>query len=222
MDVTSANRLIAVGFFFATAIALAFAFFSMTGGFRQIALPGSTLKFADDMTTAPRRPVGPPAPEVRRAPSFSSNEPFRPSSPAEKAVFAALEKAQQLDARIEGRRRERDELLQFLTSEAGKDFQTAMLAARAGKPEEAKGLLEKVTGAISEQPVRVRLFVLKSAIQVFQQTKDRPGLKGVLKRYLSILEEELSRTDLDPREKATASEMLDKVQEEMKAVDSEG
>lgn len=222
MDSTSANRLIVVAFFFTTVIALAFAFFSMTGGFRQIALPGSTLKFADDMTSGARPvPIGPPAPVVRRAPSLQAGEPFRPSTHAEKAVFAALEKAERLDARAGARRREREELTEFLASQTGTDFQAALQAARAGKPDEARALIEKVLPGLAEQSSRVRMYVLKSAVGIYQQAKDRQGLKAVLQKYLAIVEEELTRTDLDPRAKATASELLDRLADEMKAVDAE-
>jgi hypothetical protein len=221
VDVSSANRVIAIGVFFGTAVVLAFAFFQVTGGFREIRLPGASLRYADDMVGPVRQPPRPPAPAIKRAPDFSSpSEPFRPSTFAEKAYYSAIEKADQVDARSERLRAAHDELSAFLTGELGKEFVSAMELAKSGRFADARPALGKLIEGLIDQSSRVQIYVLKAAIQVFQQAKDAAGLKALLQRYLTLLSDELSRVDLDARQKATASETLDQVNEAMRELEA--
>ncbi|MBI4870975.1 MAG: hypothetical protein HY814_05355 [Candidatus Riflebacteria bacterium] len=221
MDVSSANRVIAISVFFGTAVVLAFAFFQVTGGFREIRLPGASLRYADDMVTPVRQPPRTVAPSIKRAPDFSNPvEPFRPSTVAEKAYFSALEKADRIDERSERLRAAHDELAAFLASDLGKEFVSAMELARSGRSDEGRPALSKLIEGMTDQSSRVQIYVLKAAIQVFQQAKDAPGLKALLQRYLTLLSDELSRVDLDARQKATASETLDQVNEAMRELEA--
>lgn len=222
MDSGSANRLVAIGIFFSTVVVFAFAFFQLTGGFRQIGLPGSSLRFADDVTApVPPPPLKPDEPIVRRAPEVGSplSEPFRPSSAAEKAYFSAVEKLEEREARIQEKRQVREQVTEFLQSERGQALTAALEMARGGKLAEAKQAFDKLIQDLTDLDTRTRVYVLKSAIQVYQQSKDTAGLKGLLARYLDILTEELSRADLAPRQKATASELLDKIEEARRQVE---
>ncbi len=224
MNSSSANRLVAVILFFTTVVVFAFAFFTLTGGFRKIGLPGSSYHYDDDATfrvESKPEPLAPPKPLVRRAP-VPRDEPFRPVTEAEKAVRTAHRKLEDKETLMAIRRHERQLLKDFLSSDVGEQFVTAQKLAEQGQFDDAKSLMNSILQQMDALDIRIRLQLVKSAIFIYQRSKDRSGLQEILATYLELIEEDLSNPHMDKRTKASANELLDEVQERMSEVRSTG
>lgn len=195
------------------------AMFSLTGGSIR---PGGTfgLKFSDvdyeppPVPPAPSRSGGGPfssgTAEVRGSnPEASGREPGVPDTPAEEQYFAAIRKADDQDRRQAERLKERDDLASFMQTPLGRDLVAVTELARRGRTKEAREYAKPLIDALADQPLRVQLFALKLALNLYKVEKDATGVSRALKKYLEILKKRLSEArDATEREKKTAPESL--------------
>lgn len=214
-DPSSANRLIGIAFFFITILVFAFAFFSMTGGFRNIGLPGASVEFDESfLEEGPARPLGARPKPPRKAPKIRTpREPFIPTTGREKAYWAAREKAERLSERSSRKRRGLEALQSFHDTPLGRDLSATFELARRGRYSEAKNYLERLLPLLTDKPIRVQRWALKAAINVYLRDMDRAGLKEILLRYLEVTREAIRREEASEREKDTARDTLEELRE---------
>lgn len=195
MNETPAHRQLTVIFMAGLLILTFFSvfawFFLGQGPATRLALPGATWRSADDEPTgAVVVPAGPGKPAVRRATGVAAERGrWIPQTEAERAYFAAVEKARERKGRVVARRERREAVQSFIESPLGQNLQATFELARRGNADAAKKFLEGILEDLASMDSDVQRFVIQSAMSIYSHDKDRVGLAHMLDRYMRFVRE---------------------------------
>jgi len=168
-----------------------FAYFFLGQGGTRFAAPGSSWRRYDgderDEVPVATTPAGlQPVKQLDRGLPGAQRGRYIPQTAAERAYFAAVEKARSRKTRVLARRERRERLEAFLESPLGQNMQATFELARRGNADSAKKFIDQLLEDLVEMDVEIQRYVVQSALSIYYHDKDKPGLARMMVRYLGL------------------------------------